>query len=499
MRDRIPSLPELPAGWLWTKLGEACSNEKDRGIEGYIPYLEIGNVDIYTKKYSPGVKPAVKGALLAKEGDILVSRVRPTRGAVTIICEKEIQVSSAFTVLRPLAEIPPEYIHYFLAWNRTFLDFLGENSTGTMYPTVKEDFVVQYPIPLSPLPEQHRISTKVDELFTRLDAGIKMLEKVDNQVKLYRQAVLKYALEGKLTEKWRKAQRGEIEPAHTILKRIREQRKISGKEKRKESCPAELSDSHMLPEGWAWATIDDIIETLTDYHANGSYKVLKAHVRLLEKPDYAIMVRTTNLENNDFEYSLKYISEAAYSFLQKSKLFGEEIIIGKIGNAGKVYWMPKLNRPCSLGMNLFLLRFHIGISSRYVYFHLMSTSSAEQIRLYVKGVGNPTIDKKSIRSLRIALPPFLEQLEIVKEVERQFSVADVTEQVVGHSLKRAERLRQSILKRAFEGKLVLQDPTDEPAEKLLEHIRAERARIEAEKKATGKTRNKLNTVQGRLM
>ena len=99
------------------------------------------------------------------------------------------------------------------------------------------------------------------------------------------------------------------------------------------------------------------IDVLSDYHANGSYEILKEHVKLLPKPDYALMVRTTDLENNNYTDNVNYITEKAYNFLEKSKIYGGDIIINKIGSAGKVYLMPDLKRPVSLGMNAFLLRF----------------------------------------------------------------------------------------------------------------------------------------------
>ena len=107
---------------------------------------------------------------------------------------------------------------------------------------------------------------------------------------------------------------------------------------------------------WEIINFGEIIDGLTDYHANGSYKILKKNVKLEDKPNYALMLRTADLENNNFTDKVKYINKHAYDFLKKSKVFGEEIIINKIGSAGNVYLVPNFSRPVSLGMNSFLLR-----------------------------------------------------------------------------------------------------------------------------------------------
>lgn len=106
---------------------------------------------------------------------------------------------------------------------------------------------------------------------------------------------------------------------------------------------------------WKNVKMGDLLLVLTDYHANGSYKKLKEKVELLNTPDYAIMVRTTNFEKNDFEDDLKYITKSAYEFLQKSMVKPGDILMNKIANAGSVYYMPNLRKPVSLAMNLFLL------------------------------------------------------------------------------------------------------------------------------------------------
>src|SRR3989338_3859931 len=92
-----------------------------------------------------------------------------------------------------------------------------------------------------------------------------------------------------------------------------------------------------------YTTLGELISLLTDYHANGGYETLRDNVQMSDTPDYALMVRTTDLQNGNYDNDVKYISEDAYNFLKKSQIFGGEIIINKIGSAGKPYLMPFLN------------------------------------------------------------------------------------------------------------------------------------------------------------
>ena len=100
----------------------------------------------------------------------------------------------------------------------------------------------------------------------------------------------------------------------------------------------------------------------------------------MDEPSYAIMVRSTNFEKNDFEKDLKYIDKHSYNFLKKSQLFGGEVLMGKIGNAGRVYYMKNLGRPMSLAMNMFAMRFQENIYSKFVYYYLISSEAVADIR-----------------------------------------------------------------------------------------------------------------------
>lgn len=172
-------------------------------------------------------------------------------------------------------------------------------------------------------------------------------------------------------------------------------------------------------KGWEIAEIGKYLNILTDYHSNGSYETLRDNVTLLDIPSYALMVRTTDLENNNFENEVKYIDEHAYNHLEKSKVFGGEIIINKIGSAGKVYLMPYLNRPVSLAMNQFLLRFdEEKVNHIFLYNLLLTPYMQSKIKEKVRGAVTKTITKDAIREINIIVPPISLQKEFVEFVKQ---------------------------------------------------------------------------------
>ncbi len=164
--------------------------------------------------------------------------------------------------------------------------------------------------------------------------------------------------------------------------------------------------------------LGDILEVLTDYHSNGSYKILKENVTLLEQPNFAIMIRTTNFEKNDFRKNLIYINQQAYNFLSKSKVLHQDILINKIANAGAVYFMPRLDKPVSLGMNLFLLRIKKNYNKYFIFCILKYNE--KRLRLMAKGTTIKTITKDDIKMFQILLPP----LETQQKIAHTLSILD---------------------------------------------------------------------------
>ncbi|MBF0351283.1 MAG: restriction endonuclease subunit S [SAR324 cluster bacterium] len=200
-----------------------------------------------------------------------------------------------------------------------------------------------------------------------------------------------------------------------------------------------------------YKSFGEYIDVLTDYHANGSYEILRDHVELQTTPDFALMVRTTDLENKNFVDGCNYITEKAYEFLSKSKVYGGEIIINKIGSAGRVYLMPFLNRPVSLGMNAFLLRFNNKLNNIYMYYLLTSDFGTNAIQKHVKGAVTKTITKNAIRSIKIPVPPITLQNQFASIVSKVESLKSRYQS----SLSNLENLYGALSQKAFKGELDL--------------------------------------------
>jgi type I restriction enzyme S subunit len=206
-------------------------------------------------------------------------------------------------------------------------------------------------------------------------------------------------------------------------------------------------------EGWEEKEFGSVITTLTDYHANGSYEVLKENVELKDTEDYAWMVRSTDFENN-FKNSFRYIDKNSYEFLKKSKVFGGEIIMSKIGNAGNVYLMPKSNRPCSLAMNLFLIRIDEKVAiPEFIYQYLKSKKGEIQIKSRLLGMATKTITKDNVRNIVIPFPSLKEQQIIVQKLDALSAETKQLETIYQQKINDLDELKKSILQKAFAGEL----------------------------------------------
>jgi len=167
---------------------------------------------------------------------------------------------------------------------------------------------------------------------------------------------------------------------------------------------------------------------------------------MYDEPNYALMIRTTDLEKKDFESDVKYIDENAYELLKKSKLYGNEIIINKIGSAGKVYLMPNLNRPASLGRNAFMLRYKENCNVKFFYYLLISSYGDREIQQHVRGAVTKTITKDAVRSIQVIIPPIEHQNRFADFVR----AADKSKFEMRRGLNKLELLYKSLMQKCFQ-------------------------------------------------
>lgn len=363
--------------------------------------------------------------------------------------------------------------------NHSFRSFLASNVSGVggSLMRINPERIVNYPFPLPPLPEQHRIVTKIEELLTQLDAGVASLKKAQAQLKCYRRAVLKAAFEGSLTKEWREEHKGEIEPADVLLKKTAEDQINLNKKKLPPISLHEDENLPSLPDRWSYATVTQISEKIVDCpHSTPKYGVgecLCVDTTCIE-PMKLVLERLRHVDNNTFnERNKRLVPQAG------------DIVFAREGTIGTAVVLPDSPSVC-LGQRVMLIRTSPRINPKYVSYSIMSPLIQNSYKSKISGSTVAHINVGDVINFKIPVSSRTEQDLIVSEIERHFSQIDHLEQTITTSLLQAATLRQSILKRAFEGKLVPQDPNDEPASILLERIKAEKARHTAEIKK-GKT------------
>ena len=166
------------------------------------------------------------------------------------------------------------------------------------------------------------------------------------------------------------------------------------------------------------APLGKYMTTLVDFNANGSYEKLDSNVVMYDEPNYAWMVRTTDLESANY-IDVKYIDKKAYELLSKSKIFGNELIMSKIGSAGKIYLMPKINKPASLGRNAFMMRFdEAKVNMKYLFQMLSTDFGTSDIMGRTRGAVTKTITKDETRSIKYIDAPIELQNEFASFVEQ---------------------------------------------------------------------------------
>ena len=492
MSETDASLSELPDGWVWTTL-EAISeiilgqsppsstyNADGKGLPFYQGKLEFGETYPTPQKWCTAPKKN------AEKGDVFIS-VRAPVGP-TNLCSEKSCIGRGLAAIRGLSGIEPFFILYLI---RAYKDELAGKGVGTTFNAITGNQLKTFEIPLPPLPEQHRIVAKIEELFAKLDAGINELHKAQSQLKRYRQSVLKAAFEGKLTEAWRTEHQGEIEPASVLLERILKERREKWeaeqlkqmqakgkmpkddkwKVKYKEPVAPDTGDLPELPEGWKWIKLEQVTDLIT--------KGSSPRWQGFNYVDKGILfLRSQNVGWGGLNLSnIAYLPEAFNKKERKSILETGDVLLNLVGaSIGRAAIASDELEGANMNQAVALIRLvKDGLDNKFLMNYLISPEAQSTIHGKKVDVARANLSLTDVSEFAVPLPPLPEQQAIVSEVESRLSVADEVEKTITAELKRAEQLRQSILKKAFSGKLVPQDPNDEPASVLLERIKAEKS------------------------
>lgn len=414
----------LPRGWEDVEIGQICElyqpqtiSTKQMNIDGqYFVYGANGIIGRY-EKYNH------------EESELLITCRGATCGNVHITKEYS-WINGNAMVVKPFTKdtISLIYLKFlFLTGSRT-----KKAISGTAQPQITRTTLSPIKVPIPPIAEQHRIVAKIEELFSSLDKGIESLKTAQAQLKTYRQAVLKWAFEGKLTNE--NVKEGE------------------------------------LPEGWKWEKLGDIGKI------KGGKRLPPKH-KYSEIPTQYIYIMAGNLKEGTVKNQKTYIQEKTYKVLSNYKVTGGEVyitIVGAcIGDAGLI---PENIGNAILTENAAKIVDLKQVYNKFLSNWINSIICQSQIKQNILSATLGKLALSRISTLLTPVPPTIsEQQLIVSEIEKRLSVCDKLEESISQSLSKAEALRQSILKKAFEGKLVPQDPSDEPASVLLERIRLERS------------------------
>jgi type I restriction enzyme S subunit len=368
------------------------------------------------------------------------------------IAKRQVALNQDLKAVLPLENIRSDYLALALkAFERDILHTCTK--TGTTVQSLELPVFLRFQIPVAPLPAQRRIVAEIEKQFTRLEAGVAALRRVEANLKRYRAAVLKAACEGRLVpteaELAKKAKR-KFETGEELLARILSERRQNwqGRGKYKEPIAPDTANLPPLPEGWTWATA----QQLNLANRPCAYGVLQPGE---DVPDGVPFVRVGDVNNGKVEIAnMKRISRTIAAKYPRTKLHGGELAITLVGAIGRTAVIPEILAGGNTARAVGIIPLTKHVSANWVEFWFRNPAKNAEMESRSHEVARKTLNLEDVRVASVAIPPLSEQTRIVAEVERRLSVVEELESVVSANLQRATRLRQSILQKAFTGNLV---------------------------------------------
>ncbi len=433
-------------------------------------YLDIGGIDNNTnriqnhKSYTWNDAPS-RAQQKVFVNDILFSTVRTYMRNIAVV-DKRIYdgqiASSGFCVIRAKSEVLDHKYAFYYTLTQTFLQPLNELQTGSSYPAVRDSDVFAQQIPIPPLAEQHEIVSKIEELLSDLENGKQQLLTAREQLKVYRQSLLKWAFEGKLTENWRKqnlsaaegsnssnAQKGSkgksTPKVHGSRVRIPTESHSMAAEPEVGYVPKEGTELGELPEGWNFKKLGEITTVLGDgLHGTPKYSEIGEY--------YFINGNNLNEGKIEIKENTKRVTLEEFNKYKKP-LSERTVLISINGSIG--YTAFYNNEKIVLGKSACYFNLLDTVDKNYIRYYLTSNQFISYANKNATGSTIKNVGLKTMRELEIPLSSSLEEQQaIVEELESKLTVCDKIEEAIESSLQQAETLKQSILKQAFEGRLV---------------------------------------------
>ncbi|MEY2875571.1 MAG: type restriction enzyme subunit [Pseudomonadota bacterium] len=471
-------------------LGELTSEPVDQsGPSGDFVYMDISSIDRETKTISDPKALALHQApsrakQVLKSGDVLISMTRPNLNAVALVTEQLDGAigSTGFHVLRS-RWLKPEFL-FALVQAHDFIEAMTEVVQGALYPAVRPRDISAYSFSFETPAQQTRIVEKLEELLSDLDAGVSELKAAQKKLSQYRQSLLKAAVEGALTAQWR-TQHTPTATGTQLLESILKERRArweakqlakfaeqgkaapkGWKKKYSEPTRPETSGLPELPKGWVWSSIGQCFQVAigaTPSRKEPSYWdgaipwVSSGEVRFSRITATKEMITEQGLKNTSTQ--INPIGSVMLGMIGEGKTRGQVAILD----------IPAANNQnCAA-----IWACETEIPPEYVYYWLWS--QYEETRRGSSGNNQPALNKSIVERISFPIAPLDELKQIVRQVDRELNAAAEQERAIEHALKQSAAQRKNILKVAFSGQLVPQDPGDEPAAGLLVRIRAERA------------------------
>lgn len=493
---------QIPEHWQCSKMSVVCEKIQDgthfsppvskQLAAGPYPYVTAKNVrpyglDILNITYlAEAEHRQIYQRCDPRTGDVLLVKDGVNAGDAAInTYDGEISLLSSVSMLRPRQRmLTPRFLRFFLLSPQGSGQLKGQ-LTGTAIKRIILRKIREMYVPIAPLNEQRRIVSKIEELFSDLDAGVAALQRARANLKRYGASVLKAAVDGSLTAEWR-AKHPNVEPAAKLLERILAERRqkweadqlakfaAAGKqppknwrEKYVEPESPDTTNLPQVPKGWCWATL----ETVTDV-VGGVTKDQKKENRVgMRNVQY---LRVANVQRGFLDLSEIKSLAASEQDIAQLRLMAGDLLFTEGGDRDKLgrgwVWSDEIGE-CIHQNHIFRARLlSHDIQAKFISHHANTFGRDWFAKAGKQTTNLASINLRVLRRFPVPIPSPSEQTKIVAILDESLSLIAAAGQAIEHGLKRAARLRQSILKDAFEGRLVAQDPADEPASVLLARL-----------------------------